>query len=290
MRHASRLVVRASALAIAIVASSAACTLLTSFDGLSDEAAARAGDGSSPESAMNDGADPDVVRPPGDGEGGADAGSDASWCEKNAPGATFCEDFDRFGLARFTGVEQTNATAQVVAGDARSSPSALLVSGSGPAEIHGRAAFQWPATSTDVTLAADVRVDKANAAGSQPAQFLVLFFGAAPGYQIGVGATGTAHERYVFFYEPTTSNYGVLARSGTWVLGQWVRVTLHVHLAGVGSGTVDVDFDGLPLAKDLPIAPPLASSAVELSVGIPFANAGHDGWAVRTDDVAFVAK
>jgi hypothetical protein len=217
----------------------------------------------------------------------ADGGS-PSWCEQHAADASFCEDFDRFGLSRFDTIEQTGGTTTLDTTNASSPPNALFASSSGPAEMHASAVHLSTAKVSSATLSSDVRLEQAAQSGTQQGQLVKLAFtSGASSYEVGVGITGGSRDRFVYTYDVSSKSYAVVANGSPWPLGQWVRVTLHVTLAANGTGSVDVDLDGVTLAAQAPIQPPFPGGTVAFAVGVPFAAGGHDGWKVRIDNVVY---
>ncbi len=271
-------ILRARSIVVAgtcVLLAASACSLLTSYDGLEG--------------------------PNGDASpGGPDAASGPSWCETHAADASFCEDFDRFGLSRFDPIKRENGTVTLDQAAASSPPYAMLARGDGPAKLSLGAYHASNTTASSATLSADVRIEKANQAGFQSAQLLQLFFnpGTTTKFEVGVGVGGTGsgtpdHARFVYRNAaaiPNAQPFAIVSSGASWPLQQWVRVTLHVMFAPDGGGTADVDFDGVAFAKGVPLTQTPALGSVAFNVGVGFADQGHDGWAVRIDNVVFDPK
>lgn len=262
-----------------VLLGASACSLLTNYDGL---------EGTNGDASL---VGPDAA----DAADAADAPDGPSWCETHAADASFCEDFDRFGLSRFTSIIRENGSVTLDPADASSPPYAMLARGDGPAQLRVGAFLASSATASSATLSADVRIEKTNQAGSQTALLLQLFFnpGLPTRFEVGVGVGGTGsggpdHARIV--YRNDAQTFAIVSSGASWPLQQWVRVTVHVMLAPDGGGAADVDFDGVALVKGIPVGHTPGQGLTAFGVGVGYASPGHDGWVVQIDNVVFDPK
>jgi hypothetical protein len=279
----------------AVAALSAACSLLVSVDGLEGGGVGTPGAGGDAEAG-----------PPVTADGGEASAPEAStadggtWCAAHSADASFCEDFDTLGLARWdvTG-EQGGGTAKADTANA-SSPPVSLLSDLPPIEDAGISeAFvlrRVPVPVTELWASLDVRVEKTSTTGSQLQVVKLLQLDPTTptdqnAWELGVAVNGTTRKLNVFWYNHYTTDYlDVFVYPTPVAIGAWTRVALHLRLKGALDGAVDVDIDGTRVVSGLQVPSLYAKAPFQLFIGAVYTKVPHDGWTVRTDNVLFDAK
>lgn len=253
-----------------------ACSLTTSFDGLTGSSA---GPAPSDARAEDDGGDFVLDAAPLD----ADAASDASLsCDSVAPTPALCDEFSQ-GLS--AGVWQTTIVGQATIGvDDKgfvSPPSSLIATVAQSAAGAGAAAHVFAATSR-LKVTARVRLE----AGDVTEPDVVLSVSWRPpigrlDVEVLVTGTGDVQLREVDTYEDggkTTFESGRVVVG----VGRWVDLTLDAgNVASTGSA--DLIVDGAPLHLSLAAAVPVAP--VTLTIGARVETAAATAARVRFDDV-----
>jgi hypothetical protein len=282
-----RVVRRALLVALGSVVS-AACSLLTSTDGLHEDGVLADGGPSGPDAS-------EAVE-----ASTSDAGTEAgTWCTTHQGDASFCEDFDTQGLARWEAkIELGGGTAKADTAASSSAPASML--SELPAVDGGLSeAFvlrKMKAPSVDVWAEAEFRLEQTDPAGSQLQVLKLLELSpTAPtdedGWEVGVAVGGANRKVVVFQYNYYTNGYAEVFASPTPVaLGAWTRVNLHLRLRNPLDGVVDLNVDGVRVATGLAVQPPFAGAPFQLLVGAVYTSAPHTGWVLRTDNVLFDAK
>jgi hypothetical protein len=275
------------ALVVAVAGALSACSLLTSFDGLTGgagDAGPRADTGASPADARDDTTSDAAV----------DAPADTDWCAVHAPNAFFCHDLENGDLTRFAKGQQTNGTVARDDAAAVSVPFSLLVrtnavaSGGGATSTYVSTAR---AQAADATLSFDFRSDKTPMIGQGMDIAQLNVYGASTTWNVGVTyENGGALSAY--YYDQKSSTYKqIYVGSNPLKLGAWVHIRLHHVIAPDGTATVDIDVDAAPIVSSLVVPATVpAGSPTDAYLGGVFCRAPNDGRTLRFDDIVLELK
>jgi hypothetical protein len=284
--------------------------VLTSLDGLTGGPGDAGADGGSTFDANGSGY----------GDGGApgtDAtvdGVDASdgaappFCASQSPAPTFCADFDEDPLdgAVLGDWDQVTGLGGAVTragGLFTSAPYAMLATANAPIEagidLCGYKAFPAAAKTGEYVLAFDLYVATADTTKRSDAVLaafeLLGTFGTRWALQLEVfydrDAGGALDVDFSENLSPATDAGSYVSHpvGTTLPVGAWTRVTMTTTVSGAGSGTIALHFGATEVAKYTNVAIPVLSGSPEILVGLTYAETSSDGWAVRYDDVTFVA-
>lgn len=282
---------RALFVALAAVVS-AACSLLTSTDGLSGGAdVADGGLVSRPDGGDANAADTSTT-PVDGGDGGG------NWCVMHQGDASFCDDFDTQGLAQWQKSERGGGTTTADTAAASSAPASMLsVLPALDGGLSGAFVYRdMKVPVVEVAGDAEFRVEQTNT-GSTLLQLMKLLelsptaVNDELAWEVGVAINGVSRKLVVFQYNYYTSTYTELFTFPTPIaVGEWTRLRLHLRLRGTFDGVVDLDVNGTRVATDLVAQPAFAKAPFQLYAGAIYTVSPHTGWTVRTDNVLFDAR
>jgi hypothetical protein len=284
--------------AVGLLTTTAACSLVASFDGF-------AGPGDAPEGSGDASRGPDASQNPGVDGGGLDANDSATpevdAGDPNTPpifvdggsfcgaqdGATFCEDFDTADLpVRWV---QEGLFARLTSYSPKSAPNGLLLDVA-KSDIGGtfvsKITHVFTAPSTNLMVAFDFKPEKVNLGSS----FLIL-----AALEWAKSETAKYSMRLVYSngsvrleesnLVPPPNNKDAYHPFFTLPNGKWTRIKLDVVASG-GTPGVTLSLDGTTVGARETIAPTVnLDPTPTLILGAVFAGNPHTGWTLRYDDV-----
>jgi hypothetical protein len=264
------------ALVVSVAAGCVACSLATSLSGYSGGAA-----------AVDASTDGDFGP-----EASVDAGSDAPWCQLNAPDAQFCDDFDTNNrVPRSASPFQPKPDERaVVESPGLSDPFSLVLSTPASASTTRNlyALQNAPAGNRRVsTVSFDFRVDALSSTGGIQLAQIVVYSGDET-WEVGLELVAESRVQ-LYTFDALRKAYRNVFQTPPLVVSDWRRVRLSQTLDTVGAATVDFDVDGRRLLSALSVSATVASGSTQLWYGIVYAPAPNDGWTVRYDNLVFDA-
>ncbi|MBX3185366.1 MAG: hypothetical protein KF819_00060 [Labilithrix sp.] len=208
------------------------------------------------------------------------------------PVLQFCEDFDEGPLpARFETRSESGGALTVDTTTPASAPSSLLATVTASATEIGRARLEKAfGSGTKYRVFVQMREEQRSAKAAAAVRVLGLAFAAEPTYEVGV-ATNERGEWYG--YERRRDEAGAEtegrfpASRALEGQGKWVSVRIDVDVNAAGAGIMTVRFGSDAVVDHVPIAPPFASAAPTMLLGLDAAGPPHDAWAFRYDNVTF---
>jgi hypothetical protein len=200
----------------------------------------------------------------------------SDFCATHSADNDICETFETKGPAKLDLRAEGDGRVTVDQGTLHATLGPAEVDLVADAEHVGRAGAQRARLGADITIA------KYNEASASAAQVAKVWFVGETRYEIGIGIRGRAAGAYVFEYS-FTGGYRELAEVALPRAG-WHRIEL---AAALDRATVDVDIDGTRVVSAQRLTPAITLGTSAFGVGIAYANAGHDGWDVRVDNVTF---
>ncbi len=305
---------------LGVAAAAAACTVFTSLDGLSG------GDAGSPDGADSEdalgggGADADgIVTPENDGApddvnaSGNEAGGDADagpFCASRSPAPLFCDDFDENPddagalTARWDQITGMGGSVVRSGGLFTSPPLAMLATANAPIstsiDLAAYKTFTGVAQANVFTLAFDIDVVTADVSKHSDAVLaafeLVGSLGDRWALQLEVNydasvSADAGNSLDVSFSEnrtpPGDAGYTQNPAPSKLPIGVWTHVTMTANVTSLGTATIALQMGSDPVYKVANVLIPVLDGAPEILVGLTYAEASNQGWAVRYDDVTF---
>ena len=313
--------------AAAVTCAAAACSFVTSLDGLTGGSGAGLPDSSSADDATADGANGADAPQPGDddatgptdgavaSDGGTDAGTDGNtsrFCASLSPAPLFCDDFDQTdGGALAVGttwdqISSLNGAATLSQGQHLSSPDSMLVTTVGGASDYDCAAyraFQKDSAKPYVyTFSFDVFVAQADLTDTSDAVLSAfqLYTSAGARYDLELEASYAAAAG-AFDVDLTEGYHEVDGGNSTTdhpstvqiPFATWTPVTLVLTIGDPLAGAFAANSAKWTIANVTTTYTPtlgLSDGIPEILVGLPYVAPQNTTWAVYFDNVTFDAQ